>query len=312
MQEATVRYRSIVHDSARFEGFEFRDGDIIISTPPKCGTTWTQTICALLIFQTTEFPEHVDLLSPWLEQSLRPLDEVRADLAAQTHRRFIKSHTPLDGLPWDERVTYICVGRDPRDVGLSWDNHIANIDFGAFFTLREKAVGNEDLAELMPSPEALVRAESEAERFWQWVDGEPPITEDLGSLAFTLHHLGSFFSKRDEPNVVLLHYGDMKDDLEGQMRALAARLSIDVPESLWPQLVPAATFEHMKSKATDVAPNATESIWLDQSRFFNKGTSGQWRHLLDDEGLRRYEARVRELASDPELIRWAHRGPVVP
>ena len=50
-----TRYTSIVCDSSRWDGFEFRDGDIIISTPPKCGTTWTQTICALLIFQTTTF-----------------------------------------------------------------------------------------------------------------------------------------------------------------------------------------------------------------------------------------------------------------
>jgi hypothetical protein len=66
----------------------------------------------------------------------------------------------------------------------------------------------------------------------------------------------------------------------------------------------------MKSKAVDVAPNATESIWLDQGRFFNKGTSGQWRHLLDEDGLRRYAARVAELA-DAELSEWAHRGPIV-
>ena len=230
MQNALVRYRNLVADSVRFDDFEFRDDDIIISTPPKCGTTWTQTICALLIFQTPDFPAHVDLLSPWLEQSLRSLDGVRDDLAAQTHRRFIKSHTPMDGLPFDERVTYICVGRDPRDVALSWDNHMSNLDIGAFLQLREKAVGNEDLAELMPPPEAMVPPPLEVDRFWRWVDATNPVTDDLGSLAFTLHHLNSFFVKRDLPNVVMLHYGDMKDDLEGQMRALATRLGIDVPE----------------------------------------------------------------------------------
>lgn len=310
MQNAQIRYRGLVHDSARFDGFEFREGDIVISTPPKCGTTWTQTILALLIFQTPKFPEAVDLISPWLEQSLRPLDDVKADLAAQTHRRFIKSHTPLDGLPFDERVTYICVGRDPRDVALSWDNHLANLDIFAFLSLREQAVGTKDLAELMPPPDKLVRPESEAERFWTWVDAVTPLTEDLGSLAFTLHHLGSFYEKRDLDNVVMLHYGDLKDDLEGQMRALASRLGISVPEGLWSELVPAATFEHMKAKAADVAPNATNSIWQDQNRFFNKGTNEQWRHLLDADGLQRYAKRVEALAS-PELSLWAHRGPIV-
>src|SRR5262249_38699700 len=40
---------------ARWEGFEFRPGDIVISTPKKCGTTWTQMLCALLIFDGPVF-----------------------------------------------------------------------------------------------------------------------------------------------------------------------------------------------------------------------------------------------------------------
>ena len=62
----------------------------------------------------------------------RARTEVFADLAAQTHRRFIKTHTPLDGIPNDPTVTYICVGRHPRDVALSMDHHIDNTDSRAF------------------------------------------------------------------------------------------------------------------------------------------------------------------------------------
>lgn len=306
MKKAPVRYYSLIQDSARFEGFEFRDGDIIISTPPKCGTTWTQTICALLIFQTTKFPQHLDLISPWLEQSLRPLDSVVADLEAQTHRRFIKSHTPFDGLPDDDRVTYICVGRDPRDVALSWDNHFANANIPVLLELRGNAVGNDDIEELLGNMQ--MPAPTELERFWQWVDDPTPIADTVTGLAYTLHHLDTFFSERSRPNVVLLHYDEMKADLEGQMRALAARLGIDVPEALWSELVPAATFESMRSQPESFGPNQTENIWLDRERFFHKGTSGQWRSLLDADGLQRYAARVDELAS-PELSEWAHQGP---
>jgi len=262
------RYRNIVMDNARWGGFVFRDGDIVISTPAKCGTTWTQTICALLIFGTTELPAPVDLLSPWLDQTLRPLDDVSAQLAAQTHRRFIKTHTPLDGLPWDDRVTYIAVGRDPRDVAMSWDNHMANIDFAAMFDLRGKAVGNDDLPELMgdlkpPDPD-------EAARFWSWVE----TTDDpMGGLAGTTHHLKTFWDVREKPNVILLHYSDLKADLAGQMKALAERLGLAI--DVTPELVNAATFDEMRKHAAEVGPNQTESIWLDRERFFHKGTNGQ-------------------------------------
>src|ERR1700681_4092133 len=115
----TVRYRSLMMDNARWDGFEFRPSDIVISTPPKCGTTWTQMLCALLIFDGPEFPARLGELSPWLDQSIRPLDQVRTISAPQQNRRFIKTHPPLDGLPVHDDVTYLVVGRDPRDVMIS-------------------------------------------------------------------------------------------------------------------------------------------------------------------------------------------------
>ena len=48
------RYRNLVFDNSRWTGFRFRDGDIVISTPPKCGTTWMQTLCAMFVFGTPQ------------------------------------------------------------------------------------------------------------------------------------------------------------------------------------------------------------------------------------------------------------------
>ena len=53
--------------------------------------------------------------------------------------------------------------------------------------------------------------------------------------------------------MVLVHYDDLRADLTGQMVALAARLRLDPPT---PDLVEAATFERMRTRATDLAPNA--------------------------------------------------------
>ena len=298
-----VRYDTPIFDSARWDGFRFRSDDIVISTPPKCGTTWTQMMCALLIFQTPTFDRSLDLISPWLDMLTRPLDSVVADLDAQTHRRFIKSHTPLDGLPFAERVTYICVAHDPRDVALSWDNHVANSDMVAFMAARANAVGSDGIDEL--AARFTPAADTVRDRFWDWI--EKP---NAPSLASTLHHLATFWEARDHPNVVLLHYGDLQDDLEGQMRVLADRLGIVVPDDRWPGLVDAATFDSMREHADVLAPDTTNRLWLDNQQFFNKGTSGQWRELITDErDVARYAARVAELAP-PDLSEWVHRGPI--
>jgi aryl sulfotransferase len=298
-----VRYQGLVHDSARWEGFVFRPDDIVISTPPKCGTTWTQMICALLILQTPDLDRPLSMISPWLDMQMRARDDVIADLEAQTHRRFIKTHTPLDGVPYDERVTYLCVGRDPRDVALSMNNHWDNMDMDAFVAARVEAVGGDDVDQHLGA--RPLRAATPRARFWDWVDDEMPPKDSGSSLLRTLRHLETFWNTRDAGNIVMLHYGDLQADLEGQMRALAARLTIDVPKERWPALVDAATFDAMRRNADKTVPNAGKGFWRDPNEFFHRGTSGQWRDLLDPDDLARYDARVAALVA-PDLAAWVH------
>jgi aryl sulfotransferase len=311
-KQALVRYSNLVWDSARWNGFELRPDDIIISTPPKCGTTWTQMICALLIFQTPTFDRPLSKLSPWIDMLTRPRVDVIADLDAQRHRRFIKTHTPLDGLPWDDRVTYIDVGRDPRDVAMSMAHHVSNMDFNAFLAALASTArvdgGTAPPAPPEPPSDSPQEPSSAREMFWTWVDNPIPPTEETSSLLRTLTHHETFWTARDAPNVVMLHYDDLQADLGGQMRALADRLGIRVPEDRWPGLVKAATFAEMRDNAATVAPNTDVAIWRDTAEFFHRGTSGQWRSLLDDDDLRRYDARVVEIV-DPDLAAWIHYRP---
>lgn len=104
-----TRYRSDDEDSARWLDFPLRGGDIVISTRSKSGTTWMQMICALLVLRTASLTAPLAELSPWLDWLITPRAEVYARLNAQQHRRFIKTHTPLDGLPIDQRATYVVV-----------------------------------------------------------------------------------------------------------------------------------------------------------------------------------------------------------
>src|SRR6266540_982009 len=123
-----MRYRSPDEDSARWNGFPFRHGDIVISTRSKSGTTWMQMICALLVFQDPEPPAPLSDLSPWIDHSIEPIGDVVARLEAQPHRRFVKTHTPLDGLPLDLRATYVVVARQPLDMAVSLYHQRSNID----------------------------------------------------------------------------------------------------------------------------------------------------------------------------------------
>ena len=297
------RYHNFVFDSARWDGFELRDDDIIVSTPAKCGTTWMQMMCALLVLRTPELPEPLAVLSPWLDMNTRPIAEVRADLDRQEHRRIIKTHTPLDGLPRVSGVTYVHVARDPRDVAQSWDNHAINANLERLVGTRVASVGTDDFEELGITGLPPAPSEDPVERFWDWIESDVD-TRTGACMAQLVEHVTTFWQARESPGVALFHYRDLRADLAGEMARLASVLGVDPPTD---ELVEAATFESMKGRADQLVPNADIALWHDNSRFFDRARAGDWRELFGDDGEQRYERRINALAS-PDLVAWLHEG----
>ncbi|MGC9665136.1 sulfotransferase domain-containing protein [Planosporangium sp. 12N6] len=295
MPDVPTRYRSPDEDSARWRDFPFRPGDIVISTRSKSGTTWMQMICALLVFGTPDLPAPLPTLSPWLDWLVEPRDEVFARLAAQRHRRFIKTHTPLDGVPLDPRVTYVVVARHPLDLAVSLYHQAANLDHDRLRRLTGQ-----------PAPSRPSRPRpSVREWLLSWIDRDDDPRAELDSLPGVLSHLADAWARRDAGNVVLVHYDDLSADLAGQMRRLADRLGIRVPEERWPELVEAATFARMRARAGRLVPDPV-GVFKDSGAFFRRGRSGAGRALLTPDELAGYRARAARLAP-PELLAWLHR-----
>lgn len=295
MTDGPRRYVSDDEDSARWQGFPFRDGDIVISTRSKSGTTWMQMICALLVFGTPDLPRPLGELSPWLDHLVVPKEEVFALLAEQKHRRVIKTHTPLDGVPLDPRVTYIVVARHPVDVGVSVYHQIGNIDHERM----------RQLVGVRPPTTPPPPRPSEREWLVSWLASRADPLTELDSLPGLFWHLSDAWSRRDASNVLLVHYADLSADLEGEMRDLATRLGVDLAPAIWPELVRAATFASMRNKAEDLAPDRS-GVLKDRTAFFRRGRSGAGRELLTEEEYAAYLERAAELGS-PELLAWLHR-----
>lgn len=300
MAEAPYRYQSPEEDSGRWIDFPFRDGDIVISTRSKTGTTWVQTICALLIFQTPELPAPIARLSPWLDHLVTPRDEVYARLAAQQHRRFIKTHTPLDGIPLDPRVTYIVTARHPLDTAVSLYHQGDNLDRAKIRALTGAPEPTGPPRPRKPLHDWLLAYISGDAA--PWIVRSHP-REDLDSLPGLMWHLSDAWARRHEPNVMLVHYDDLSAGLEGQMRRIAGRLGMNVPEQAWPALAQAATFEAMRSRADTLIPSG--GILKSNAAFFRRGTSGAGREVLSDDEIAAYHARAAQLAPG-DMLAWLH------
>jgi aryl sulfotransferase len=297
MAKDPVRYRSDDEDSARWIGFPFRPGDIVISTRSKTGTTWVQMICALLIFQVPDLPLPLSSLSPWLDRLTVPRTEVYAQLEAQDHRRFIKTHTPLDGLPSDQRATYLVTARHPLDMAVSLYHQGDNLNRERMATLLGDARHEPAPAPRPPLHEWL--------RSWIQADVDP--RSHLDSLPGVMWHFADAWRRRDQPNIVLVHYDWLSTALDAAMRYLAGRLEIEVPDELWSDLVQAATFESMRADASQLVPD-TSGILINPTAFFRRGTSGSGIEVLTTDEVEQYRDRVAELAP-ADLLAWVHGDP---
>jgi aryl sulfotransferase len=279
-------------DSTIWNDLVFRDDDIVIATYAKSGTTWVQQIVAQLIFAGAEGLD-VASMSPWLDLRVPPKDVKLPIVEAQRHRRFLKTHLPVDALVFSDQAKYIYIGRDGRDVVWSLYNHHANAN-EKWYDALNKTPGL--VGPPIERPPGDVR-----QYFLEWLerDGHPfwPFWENIRS----------WWEIRDLPNVHLTHFAALKQDMPGEIRRIAAFLDVPVDPASWDAILEHCSFEYMKKHAAMSAPLG--GVFWDggAETFINKGTNGRWRDVLTPEDVARYEKRARAELGEA-CARWLATG----
>ena len=302
--EPSRRYLNHHLDSTRWRVYEPRDDDIVVVTSIKSGTTWMQAIVReLIVEQVRQRPagEAGDIPLPdsrsscWPDARFAgPVAALARQLAAQRHRRCLKSHLPLDGFPYDPRVTYVVVARDPRDVFMSLWNHYSH------FTSEALAVVNRDLppgvAACPPCPEDL-------HTFWaSWI-GRGWFAWEHEGFPFwgNLHHTATWWAYRHLPNVEFFHYAHLLADPHREVARLAAHLGIALEPASLQRVITATTLHAMRERHAGVR------IWPPleggAKTFFNAGINGRWRGVLTAEELSIYE-QVKRRVLPLECAAW--------
>lgn len=282
-------YRGAITDPDRWATWVPHKGDVLICTPAKCGTTWTQTILAMLIHGGTELPAKLPVLSPWVDADLGvPAYEVAAALATQTGRRVLKTHIPADGFPIWEGVTVISVYRHPLDMFFSLRKHMANM-----------ADPGEDNPMLWPVPQAI-RA---------FVNGATAVNDfEQDNLENVADHYARTVLSGRLPSLKLFHYSEMIQDGRRTVQALAKAAAISADGDLINEVTEATAFGAMKANASDYAPVGGTGFWKSDESFFDSGTSGKWQGNLTHAELDLYRQRLTELIPDRSARDWLESG----
>jgi hypothetical protein len=225
---------------------------------------------------------------PWLDCAFRDRKAMAAFLDGLERRRCIKSHTPMDGIPYGREPTYIVVFRHPIDAHFSLRAHAANMK-------------TDLLSYLFP--------EDEREGFHRFVTSiEIGGGSDNFSIASIVHHFKEAKARQVGGNVHFFHYADMTRDLRGQIERLAGILNIPVSPQILDELANANTFSSMREVAAASDTRFSEdSPFRDMAKFFASGISNKWEGRLTDGDLADYAARIETLLSS-EDVAWVHWG----
>ncbi len=244
-----------------YQAFQPRPTDVIIAPFAKCGTTWLQQIVHSLRTGGDMDFEDIYEVVPWIDVALDLGIDLDADQRANP--RAFKSHGSWDEVPRGCR--YLVSFRDPRDAAVS------------MFRFMEG---------------------------WFIEPGAIPIGEFVERRSFDRQtepdywrHLASWLSQRDNPDVHLLTFEEMKQDLRGVVERIAAFIGVDAGDALLDLATRRSSFEFMsankgpfsdpwlRSRAEIVAaipPNGDSAKVRD-------GKVGDHRHELSSQTLARFD-----------------------
>ncbi len=275
-------------DSTYWNDFTFRDDDIVIGTHIKSGTTLVQQIVSQLLWNGAEgLP--VAQLSPWIDLRFPSKEEKLEIVEAQTHRRFIKTHLPVDALVFSPKAKYIYIGRDGRDVVWSLYNHHSDASDFYYETVNDTPgrVGPP-----LGPPKSSIR-----HYFLDWLarDGFPywPFWENIKS----------WWDIRALPNLLLLHYKNLAEDMPGQIKRIAAFLDIEIDPAVRPTILHHCTLDYMRENGEKIVPIEGKFWTRGAKTFINKGVNGRWRDTLTPGDNEAYERVAREKLGE-ECAEW--------
>jgi hypothetical protein len=208
---------------SRFGPYQPGAHDVLVCSYFKSGTNWTMQIAVQIAHRGAARFEHIHDLVAWPEarRGARgvavPIEDESTWRDSPTALRVIKTHLHAGQVPYSPQARYICVTRDPKDVFVSSYHFVRDGMLGVLMPPKDKWLRT------FLSPDAI-----------------------SGSWA---GHVAGWWALRQRDNVLFLTYEEMKRDLPGSVRRIAALMGVALSEAELQSVVQQAGFEHMKSIA---------------------------------------------------------------
>lgn len=261
-------------NSERWFHYSPRRNDIVLSAYPKSGSTWVEHILLYLI-QGVETKLLVDEFSSWVEyRYIRnrpgapyPIDMFKKDINDRTFQRVFKTHLPPSHVPYYGNVLYLIVGRDARDVFMSYFNH---------WYIRGWIPDTNDLS-----------------TYWQlWIKNTLPQDKFVIPSREGRHPFFDFYQHwwehRKLNNVLLITHDELKTFPKRTIIKIAKFIQIKMDRLDFDAVAHRTSFEYMQANADTLLPNMNYFKGGAKS-FIYKGTNGRWKKHLTGADMELYE-----------------------
>ena len=247
---------------------KLRPSDVWVVSFPKSGTTWTMQIVRLINNGGKNDGKILSEVVPWVEafnSTIPGFEHINVDEMACP--RAFKSHFPYDSMPCGPPNTklslgkYIYVVRNPKDVVVSFFHHINAIPFVA-----------------------PVKWDEYFERFIQ------------GDVAYGNYfdHVLSWWAHKDDDNILILKYEDMKKDLPSVVAQVAKFIGKDISKELVDEIARKTTFVNMKEDSSANFEWMCSDHRSNQNPYVRKGEVGGWKSFFTSEQNARMDAIYRK------------------
>ncbi|MEZ4416521.1 MAG: sulfotransferase domain-containing protein [Gemmatimonadota bacterium] len=229
--------------------------DVFVVTQMKCGTTWMLQVVHEVLGRgrgrIVEGGTTLHAISPWIEARKTVSMEAAPLVGEERPSRIIKTHLPVTLLPWSPEARYIYVARHPVSCFASCVDFIAT-------NVGRMAPPLSLVEEWFRSPE------------WMWWG------------TWTDHVQGWWERAQSEPNVLFVHFEDMKKDLGRVVDQVAAFLGMEpLTDEERAEIVRKSGFAYMQENQNAFEMHPPHILQTD-AQLFVRGTSDRHKDVPAD------------------------------